>query len=487
MEAAERVERDSSPLNPAPAPEAPETFRPWPATPQVLRATAPWFGDLPAIRERGALRVLVSYSRTNFFLAKGELRGFEYEMFRELEKHLDGQREEHAPPLEFAFVPVPFDDLLPALREGRGDVAAAALTITPERAREVSFTDPYLSGVDEVLVAHVGSPAVESWDDLAGRSVYVARGTSFAEHLAEVSGELVQRGLEPIDIRADARGLTTEDMLELVSCGALDYTVADRYLVELWSELLDGLRIEDGLTTARGGQLAWAVRPDAPELEAMLNDWVRENRKGTLIGNVLFKRYFGRTQWIENPRLAVEAGRINPFLVPLKRIAEEHGFDWRVIAAQAYQESGFDPDAVSRSGAIGLMQLLPSTAKDMGVTDLRDPEQNLLAGVRYMDWLRRNYFGDPELPPEIATDLALAAYNAGPGRVKRWRAAAPARGLDPDRWFGNVEQLALEDVGMQPVRYVGNINKYALVFTLVLDDLEAKAGALEHLRGDDPH
>jgi membrane-bound lytic murein transglycosylase MltF len=298
-----------------------------------------------------------------------------------------------------------------------------------------------------------------------------------------VSEDLAARGLAPLDVRLAGRGIVTEDLLELVHSGALRYTMVDRYEAELWAEVLDGLRPVPEVTSARGGRIAWAVRPDAPLLKAMLDEFVRANKKGTLIGNVLFKRYFQGTTWVRNPRLDVADGRLEPYLAPLRQLAEEYGFDWIELAAQVYQESRFDPRARSGAGAVGLMQLLPATARDMGVEDLEDPEQNLLAGVRYMDWLRRSYFSEPGLSDAARFDFCLAAYNAGPGRVKRWRAAAPGRGLDPDRWFGSVEQLALEDVGMQPVRYVANIQKYALILRLVLDDRAPRSAELEELRG----
>jgi len=150
----------------------------------------------------------------------------------------------------------------------------------------------------------------------------------------------------------------------------------------------------------------------------------------------------------------------------IQELAEEYDFDWLRIAAQCFQESALDPNAVSSSGAVGLMQLLPATAADMGCDDLRDPEQNLRAGVRYLDWLRSNYFSDPELDEVDRMDLILAAYNAGPGNVRKWRKQAPARGLDPNRWRENVERLALEHVGVQPIRYVDNIEKYYVAYTL---------------------
>ncbi|MEM1451171.1 MAG: transporter substrate-binding domain-containing protein [Planctomycetota bacterium] len=446
---------------------------PWDDTPMVLRASKPFTGDLDEIRKRGVLRVLVSYSRTNFFIADGELRGFEYELFRELEKALAKDRPRGEAPAQIAFLPVPFDELLPALAEGRGDVAAASLTITPEREALVAFTDPYLTDVDEVIVSHAGSPPVADWADLAGEEVHVAPGTVFRYDLDYINEQLIDAGLEPMRIVEGGRGLKTEDMLELVHSGAFRFTIADRFVAELWSSVLDGLRVEDELVAREQGEIAWAVRRENPELRDALSGYTRANRKGTMIGNVLFQRYFANRKWIRNPLADEERSRLAPFRDDLQRHSTDFGFDWRLIAAQAYQESGLDPNAVSRSGAVGLMQLLPSTAKDMGVTDLRDPERNLYAGVKYMDWLRTHFFDEPQLAPEAQLDFCLAAYNAGPGRVRRWRAEAPARGLDPDRWFGNVELLALEDVGLQPVQYVGNINKYFILYRLALDDLAA--------------
>jgi len=454
---------------------------PWAETPMILRASAPFTGDWGEIRERGALRVLVSYSRTNFFLAEGRLRGFEYEMFHELEKQLAGEQAKGEPPLKIAYLPVPFDELLPALLEGRGDVAAASLTVTPEREEFVAFTDPYRVGVDQILVAGAHTKDVHAWADIAGEEVHVLGGTTYVDHLERVNDDLIAAGLDPLVIVTTGRGLETEDLLELVHSGAFDYTLTDRYLAEIWSGVLDGLRLETDIVADHAGKLAWAVRPNNPLLKERLNEFTRDNKQGTMIGNVLFKRYYATTKWISNPTLSVEHSKLGPFLEPLQRHAADFGFDWLLIAAQAYQESNLDPDAVSYAGAVGLMQLLPSTAKDMGVTELHDPERNLYAGVKYMAWLRKHFFDEPQLTSEDQLDFCLAAYNAGPGRVRRWRKAAPGRGLDPDRWFGNVELLALEDVGMQPVQYVSNINKYFILFTLTLDDLERHARAREAL------
>lgn len=444
-----------------------------PPPPLVLRVTQPDTSDWPEIERRGVLRVLVAHDRTNFFVSEGRLRGMEYELVHQLELELAKDDSGDRPQVDVAFVPVAFDRLLPALLEGHGDVAAAGLTITPERAERVAFTRPYLSDVTEIVVAHEDAPRLEGLDDLAGRTLCLAPDTSYVESVARLNADLDDRGLEPVRVHELVRGLTTEDALELVHSGAFDYTVADRHVAELWAGVLDELRPQPELVLAEGEGLAWAVRPDNPELAARLDAFLEENRKGTLIGNVLFKRYFATTSWIEDPTPALGEGKLGPYLEPMQRLSAQYGFDWRLIAAQAYQESKLDPKARSSAGAIGLMQLKPATAKDMGFDDISDPEDNLHAGVRYMAWLRDTYFDDEALPEPVRVDLALAAYNAGPGRVKRWRAEAPDRGVDPDRWFGELENLAREDVGPEPVRYVANVNKVVVVLTRLIEERAA--------------
>jgi len=445
------------------------------------RETRPFKGDLPDLRERELLRVLVTPGRSDFFAAEGKLRGFEYELFRELAEELGRNRRPGSLPMQVAFVPMGGADLIPALLAGHGDVIASSMTVTDTRAEQVAFTSPYMSGVREVLVSHAGAPAPASWADLAGARVHVAAGTSFLPGLQARSAALVAEGLPAIEVVETGRELDQEDMLELVHSGALRYTVCDDFLVEHWAELLDGLRVHRDMHLDSDARIAWAVRPDAPELKALLDDFIAGHRRGTLIGNVLFKRYYKSTRWIANPLRRMETERLTSILGPLKEHADAFGFDWELIAAQAYQESGLDPMARSRSGALGLMQLLPSTGQDMGAKDLLDPEDNLRAGCRYMAWIRRHHVNDPDLDEEVRVDFCLAAYNAGPSRVRRWREAAVARGLDPDVWFGSVELLALEDVGLQPVQYVGNISKYRTLYTMLLNGETRHAEARAHL------
>jgi membrane-bound lytic murein transglycosylase MltF len=453
-----------------------------PGPPLLQWVTQPLLGDWPEIEARGLLRVLVVEDRTRFFVAAGRARGFEYELVHELEKHLDERaRKGHGPPVEVAFVPMPFDQLLPALVEGRGDVVAAGLTVTPQRLERVAFSEAYLDDVHQMVVSHAAAPPVTSLDDLSGRTLCVVAGTSYAEGLARLGRDLTDRGQEPPQVVEAGRGLATEDVLELVHAGAFEHTVVDRHVAELWAQVLDGLRLEPDVRLDEGGELAWAIRRDSPRLEQLLNDFLHPRRKGTLVGNVLFKRYFESTRWVRNPLEELDQGRLAPFLEPLQRLSAEHGFDWRWIAAQAYQESRLDPAARSPAGAVGLMQLMPSTAAELGIEDPTDPEQSLDAGIRYMARLRERYFDDPSLPEPVRHDFTLAAYNAGPARVRRWRQRAAERGLDPDRWYGNVEKLALHDVGLEPVRYVGNVNKIFLVLSRGLELREARRREREAL------
>lgn len=438
--------------------------------PLVLRVTQPDSSDWPEIERRGLLRVLVPRDRTNFFFAGNRLRGMEYELVHEFERSLAREPGGVRPQVDVAYVPVAFDRLIPALVEGLGDVAAGGLTITPEREQLVAFTEPYFTGVSQIVVASRDAAVPAGLEGLSGQLVVVGPGSSYIGSLERLNQQLAARGLAPARVESPGRGFATEDMLELVNSGAFPYTVADQHVAELWSGVLGGLRLCPELQLSSGDRIAWAVRRDNPELKRVLDAFLLENRKGTRTGNVLFQRYFKDTQWIEAPDLDLHSGSLGAILEPLQRFAAQYGFDWRLIAAQAYQESRLDPAARSRSGAIGLMQLLPSTAKDMGFDDVTDPEDNLQAGIKYMAWLRDNYFSDPALPEAVRVDFALAAYNAGPGRVRRWRREAPELGIDADRWFGGVENLALEKVGFEPVRYVANINKYYVILVRLLDE-----------------
>jgi membrane-bound lytic murein transglycosylase MltF len=420
------------------------------------------------MRERRRVRALVVQDRTGFFLERGRPRGFEVELLEAWEERLNAGASRRERRVQVVYVPVPFDELIPALLAGRGDIAAAGITVTDARREQVAFSAPYLRDVDELVVASRAAPPLERIDDLAGRRVHVARGTSFARHLAELSGELVARGRPPIEVVEVDPRLDVEDLLEMVHAGIFELTVADEHVALLWAQLLDGLVVREELALRDGGEIAWAVRPDSRELRASLDAFVAQNRRGSLLGNIVFRRYFENTRWIRNP---VDPDGLASFdrYGPLLRIyAERYGFDWLQMAALAFQESGLNHARVSPRGAVGLMQLLPSTAAYLGFPDPRNLEQNVHAGCKYMALLSDVVAQAGPLAPDAQFDLALAAYNMGRGRLRYLRRMASERGLDPDVWFDHVELVALERVGQEPVRYVANVNRFYVAYALAL-------------------
>jgi len=445
----------------------------------LVRAQRPAFGDLDEMQKRKYIRVLVAFGRTNFFFDKGRPRGFEYDLLMEYEEQLNQGRKSPNDKVKLFFIPVPFDELLTKLRNGEGDIAAAGLTVTPERAQQVSFTRPYISNVKEVVVTHAAYPAMTSLNDLSGKSVLVRRGSSYVTHLRMLSERFDKSGLASIKINEADPRLSTEDILEMVDSGAVDLTVADEHVATMWSALLSNLRVQSSLAVHKGGAIAWATRPNSPQLIESLNAFIKENRKGSLIGNILFSRYYKNNRWITNPVSAEDRERLVQMRGLFETYAARYDMDWLELVAQGYQESGLDQSRRSSAGAIGVMQLLQSTASDrsVGIDDIHDLENNIHAGAKYMAHLLSRYLTDPEMDRAVKMDFAWASYNAGPNRIRRLRELARERQLDPNRWFANVEVLAAEKIGRETVDYVRNINKYAIAYKLFFNAQRDAAGA----------
>lgn len=423
-------------------------------------------GDLDDMVKRRQIRVLVTYNLTNFFIQNGQPHGFEYELIQEYKKYLKTRVKPRSWPVNFVFIPVPFHELIPSLLEGKGDVIAAGMTITDDRAKLIDFSTPYLTDVSEIVVSSTDAIPLSTLDDLAGMTVYVDKSTSYYAHLLKLNDDFKARGLEPVTIVKADKKLVTEDILQLVNAGIVDYTVVDNHIAELWATNLTNIRLYPDITLNQGGKIAWGVRKSNPDLKNSLNGVVQRRKQGTLIGNVLIDKYFNKTKWIENPIRTVDIASFEKLEKLFKKYAKKYDLDWRALAAVAYQESKLNHKTRSPVGAIGIMQVMPASGKAMGFDDLTNLEQNIHAGAKYLAYLRDEHFNDGDITPSARIDFVLAAYNAGPARIKRLRRQAKNAGLDPNVWFSNVEQIARRAIGWETVNYVSNINKYYVAYHL---------------------
>jgi membrane-bound lytic murein transglycosylase MltF len=455
-----------------------ESVQPRPPEPPALVAEMmePFHGDFDAMIEDRVIRVLVTYNRTNFFLDGGSQRGISADALHEFEKELNKELRLGRRSLHVAAIPVLRDQLITFLEQGRGDMAVASLTITPERAERVSFTVPAARNVSELVVTGPRTPEIKTIEDLAGKKVFVRPSSSYWESLQELNSSFRNRGLDQIEIAAASEYLETEDILEMVNAGLTDITIADDYLARFWSQIFTNLIFRDDLSIATGRDIGWAVRRDAPELLKRVNRFVNSNREGRLLGNMLFKRYLEDTKYVRNALAETDRQRLEKVIDLFEKYGDTYDFDYLMIAAQGYQESGLDQSVVSRAGAIGIMQILPSTAADksVGIPDISTADNNIHAGTKYMRYIADHYFDDPAIDEVNRTLFAFASYNAGPNRIRRLRAKAAESGYDPNVWFRNVEVVVANDVGREPVRYVSNIFKYYTVYSLLAEQDEIR-------------
>ena len=462
---------DQGPAPPEPPPAAANRF--------VNR----WTGDFDGMVERRRIRALVPYSRTFYFLDGGTQRGLTYELLKAFEERLNADLGLGAVDVEVVVIPVSRDRLIPGLLDGQGDIAAGNLTITPERAALVDFSRPILTDVSEILVTGPAAPEIATLDDLSGTRIHVRRSSSYYASLSRLNAAFEAAGSPPIDLIPADEHLEDEDLLELVNAGLLDMIVMDDHKAEFWDQFYPDIRLHPEIAVATGGEIAWAFRPDSPGLEAAVNAFIADNAKGSLLGNILYERYLGERRFGEAAAALGDLTATDETIGAVIRHADAYGIDWPMVAAVGYQESRLDQSQRSAAGAVGVMQVLPSTASDpnVGVAGIDSLDGNVHAGAKYLRFLHDRYFSDEELTELNRWLFTFAAYNAGPSRISELRRMAADRDLDPDRWFRHVELVAADRIGRETVEYVRNVYKYYIAYGLIEERLALKDDALEDL------
>lgn len=443
-----------------------------------------WLGDLDGMHERRLIRVGTTFSQTHYFLDGARQRGLVPAAMREFETHINQHiGTPRALRVRIAIVPLRRDALLPALVDGHIDIVAANLTVTPERLQTVAFSNPVAANVSEIVVSGPAAPPLTRLDDLAGATLHLRRSSSYWDSVERLNARFRDVGLEPVALEPVDEHLETEDLLEMVAAGILPFTVVDNHLADFWTGVFDRLVAHPDLTLNTGGQIAWALRQDTPELMHLVNGFVGGIRRGSLTGNVLLRRYLRDNRWVHNPAATADRRRFEQHIDLFREFGDRYEFDWRMLTALAYQESRIDQSVRSPAGAIGIMQLLPSTAADpvVGIPDISTARDNIHAGTRYLRWLTDVHLNEPELDEFNRMMLAFAAYNAGPRNLTRIRTRAAEMGLDPDVWFGNAEMGAARIIGRETVTFVKNIAKYYFSFRLIMAEIEARERAREDM------
>jgi len=449
-----------------------------PDDPILAQALTPWTGDLDGILKRGMLRVAIPYGLTTYFMDGPDQRGLTYDSVVAFEQSLKKKLGKEAANLTLVILPTNRARLLPMLTDGLADLAAGTITVTPGRRALVDFSEPIYTQVREVLVTGPAAPEVRTAEDMLAAALYLRRSTSFFEHLAALNVQRVAAGKAPLPVVEADENLTDDDLIEMVGAGIVPATIADEPAATLFAQVFDHVRVRDDLVLASDQQIAWAMRKDSPQLTAAVNGYLTQARKGTALGNILLTRYLKNTQWAKNALAPEDRERFNGMTDLLKTYAGKYDFDWLMIAAQGYQESYLDQRKRSPAGAIGVMQVMPATARDpnVDIPEIHLQEPNIHAGVKYLRFLRDRYYSDSVLSDLDRTLFSFAAYNAGPGNVSRARKRAAKLGLDPNVWLANVEIAVAQVVSREPVVYVRNIYKYYVAYKLLT---EGQVGAAQ--------
>jgi len=433
-------------------------------------------GDLDEMAKQRAIRALVIVNPIGFFYQAGKPRGIQYEALEEFEKFVNQKLKTGKLPVKVVFLPMRPDQLEPALTEGVGDMIAQGIVITPEREQRVAFSVPINRDVSQVVVTGSSLASVSSFDDMAGKGIYVNPLTTYYDNLKKVSDAQQKAGKPPLTIKVADPNLFDDDLIEMVNAGLIPATVTNQPRADLWAQVLPNVKSHPELVVASGINIAWVMRKNNPQFKQLVDEFAQTHVVGTSFGNTLLRRYLQNTKWIKNSTSTEEMQKFNSYVEFLKKYGGEYNFDYLMLAAQGYQESLLDQDKKSRVGAVGVMQVMPklAAANPINIPNVGNADGNIHAGVKMLRNIADTYFNDPGIDPLNKTLFTFASYNAGPNRIVGLRKKAQQDGLDPNKWFGNVELEAAKNVGQETVTYVSNIYKYYVAYKLTAEAKQQK-------------
>ena len=356
------------------------------------------------------------------------------------------------------------------------------LTVTPEREKLMDFTNPTRASVDEIVVTGPSAAPMASVEDLSGKAVFVRKTSSYYQSLLALNDKLRTQGKPLVSIQAAPENLEDDDLLEMVNAGLIPAIVVDNYLASFWKRVFPNLRVQEHVAVRTGGTLALAIRKNSPELSATLNKLLGNYGLGTAFGATVRRKYLVNTTYVKSAASEAERKKFLALVQLFRAYSDKYSMDFLLMAAQGYQESMLNQEAKSAVGAIGIMQVMPDTGKELNVGDIRQLEPNVHAGVKYMRRVMDTYFKDAPMDDLNKGLFTFASYNAGPGRIRQLRKEAEQRGLNPNVWFGNVERVASERIGRETVTYVSNIYKYYVAYRLVLEESQRRAASKAALK-----
>ena len=434
----------------------------WAADDEILGLANTAFGDLDSIIARGYIRVLVPYSKTYYYVEGMKRYGLAFELVNLFEADLNKQLKFNPPKIRVIFIPVSRKHIMSLLTGGHADMIASGFTITPEREKLVDFSSPTVTGIKDIVVGGPTAPAINSIADLAGQHVFVRENSSFQSSLIRINDSLQKAGRKPMYIDFTDPYLESEDILAMVNEGMIPFTVVPEDLGTLWKNAYTNLKVYTNIAVDSNLSYGWAFRKNSPKLKSAVNRFVGTIKKGTMTGNRIYDKFLKDKKRLRNANSKQALADLDRFRTLFQKYGKKYSLDWLLLSAQAYQESQLKQQAVSHMGAVGVMQLLPSTASHppINIPNVRNADDNVHAGSKYMRYLIDQYFAGEDIDFLNEQLFALAAYNCGPGNMRKLRRKTMERGLDPNVWFNNVEILAAHHIGRETIQYVSNIYMY---------------------------
>ena len=301
-------------------------------------------------------------------------------------------------------------------------MVAAMVTVRPELEAIAAFSEPTRTNVSQVVVTGPGAPQIATVDDLAGQEVFVRKASAYYDTLTKLNEQLKKRGKPAVVIDEAPDVFEDDDVLEMVNAGLVPITVVDDYLAEFWSQVFTGITVHKDVAVRTGGRLAVAFRKENPKLREVVDNWIKKHGKGDAFRNTIERRYLQSVKYVKNAAADAERKKLEAVAEIFKKYGAQYQVDYLLMAAQGYQESTLDQQVKSPVGAIGVMQVMPPTGKELNVGDISQVDANIHAGVKYMRFMMDQYFKDEPMDDLNKMLMTFAAYNAGPGTP----ATAPA-------------------------------------------------------------